>query len=174
MASNSTVTEDAAVAEGALDHAGPEDRIVQANQAVRNHSILSGALGFIPVPPLGVALIIANGLKMVHKLSIIYDIEFNKDWGKAAIGSFLSACGTYSISSRLIWALSTVVPPAAPVVSVVTRPVFGGALMYLMGKIFIQHFESGGTLLTFDPEKVREHYAALLEKEGKEVAKESA
>ena len=42
--------------------------------------------------------------------------------------------------------------------------------MYAMGQLFVQHFESGGTFLTFDPEKVRGHYAELFE-EGKELAK---
>ena len=37
-------------------------------------------------------------------------------------------------------------------------PVIAGAA-YAVGKVFIQHFASGGTFLTFDPEKVRAHYA---------------
>ncbi len=164
MASNSTVAE---------TNVNAADRTEQALQAVRNHSVLGGALGLVPIPPMGVALLIANGLKMVHKLSTIYGVEFKEDWGKAAIGSFLAACGTYSISSRLVWGLGTILPFAMPVISVVTRPVFGGALVYLMGKIFIQHFESGGTFLTFNPEKVREHYENLLAQD-KEAASESA
>ncbi len=135
----------------------------QANHIVRNHSIVSGALGVVPIPPLGVALITANGLKMVHKLSSIYGVEFNKEIGKSAIGCFLAAYGSLSISGRLIWGLSTALPVAAPMIGVVTRPLISTALMYLMGKIFIQHFESGGTFLTFDPEKVRGHYAELFQ-----------
>ena len=156
---------------GTLEQAKLKVRTSQANQVVRNHSIVSGALGIVPIPPLGVALIIANGLKMVHKLSTIYGVEFNKEIGKSAISSFLAACGTFSISGRLIWGLSTALPAAAPVIGVVTRPLFSTALMYAMGKLFIQHFESGGTFLTFDPEKVRGHYAELFE-EGKELAKD--
>ena len=142
-----------------LDQDKDKSRTAQANKIVRNHCIISGALGIVPIPPLGVALITANGLKMVHKLSTIYGVEFNKDIGKSAIGSFLAACGTFSISGRLAWGLSTALPVAVPVIGVVTRPIFSTALMYLMGKIFIQHFESGGTFLTFDPQKVRGHYA---------------
>lgn len=142
----------------------------QANKIVRNHSIVGGAIGIVPVPPIGVALIIANGLTMLKNLSSIYDVKFRKDLGKAAISSFLAACGTYSISGRLVWGLGTALPAAVPVIGVVTRPLFAAAVLYVMGKIFIQHFESGGTFLTFDPEKVREHYAELFE-EGKEPSK---
>ena len=28
-----------------------------------------------------------------------------------------------------------------------------------MGKVFIQHFESGGTFLDFDPDKVRSYFS---------------
>jgi len=35
--------------------------------------------------------------------------------------------------------------------------------------VFVQHFESGGTLLDFDPKKMREYFASKLA-EGKEVA----
>lgn len=156
-------------ASGSSAQANPNDRTAEANLVVRNHCIVGGAIGFVPIPPLGVALIIANGLKMLHKLSTIYGVEFNKNLGKAAISSFLAACGTYSISGRLVWGLGTALPAAMPVVAVVTRPLFAAGVLYVMGKIFVQHFESGGTFLTFDPEKVRSHYAELFE-EGKELA----
>jgi hypothetical protein len=37
-------------------------------------------------------------------------------------------------------------------------PAFGAAATYAVGQVFIQHFESGGTFLDFDPDKVREHF----------------
>jgi hypothetical protein len=40
-----------------------------------------------------------------------------------------------------------------------------------MGKVFIQHFESGGTFLTFDPQQVRDYYAQQFEKGKEEVSK---
>jgi hypothetical protein len=33
-----------------------------------------------------------------------------------------------------------------------------GGTTYAIGKVFIQHFESGGTFLTFDPKKVSEYF----------------
>jgi hypothetical protein len=47
--------------------------------------------------------------------------------------------------------------------------IIGGASTYALGKVFIQHFESGGTFLDFDPEKVKEHFATLY-KEGENIA----
>ena len=45
----------------------------------------------------------------------------------------------------------------------------GGATTYAVGKVFIEHFESGGTFLDFDPEKMRDHFQELYE-EGKQLA----
>ena len=35
---------------------------------------------------------------------------------------------------------------------------FGGATTYAVGKVFIQHFEMGGTLLNFNPDEVRKYF----------------
>jgi hypothetical protein len=50
--------------------------------------------------------------------------------------------------------------------------VFGTASTYAVGSVFIQHFETGGTLLTFDAEKVRDFYAQQF-REGRQVVQES-
>lgn len=162
-----------ATIDGTLEQKKHRELTSRANKTVKIHSVISGALGVIPIPPLGVAIIIANNLKMLHKLSTIYGVKYHKDVGKAAISSFLVGCGTYSISGRLIWGLSTVAPIAAPIIGVVTIPLFATSATYAIGKLFIQHFESGGTFLTFDPDKVRGHYAELFN-EGKKLSKAEA
>jgi len=162
---------DPATQEDTLENVKHGYRISQANKLVRNHSVLSAAMGVVPLPPLTMALILANNLKMLHKLSSVYGVKFRKDAGKAAISSFLGGCGTVSISGRLIWGLSTAIPVAAPVISIVTIPAFGAATTYAIGHLFIQHFESGGTFLTFDPEKVKDHYAELFA-EGEKLAED--
>jgi hypothetical protein len=51
-------------------------------------------------------------------------------------------------------------------------PVFAGAATYAIGKVFIQHFEAGGTLLDFEPAKVREHFRQQFEK-GRDLSSEA-
>jgi hypothetical protein len=48
-------------------------------------------------------------------------------------------------------------------------PGVAGAATYAVGKVFIQHFESGGTLLNFNPDSVRDYYKQELQK-GKTTA----
>ncbi len=171
-----TDTEIPTTLDGTLENVKHKYRISRANKIVRNYSVLSAAMGAVPLPPLAMGLILSNNLAMLYKLSSIYGVKFRKDAGKAAISSFLAGCGTVSISGRLIWGLSTAIPMAAPVISIVTTPLFGAAATYAVGHLFIQHFESGGTFLNFDPEKVKGHYAELFSEgeklaEGEELAK---
>jgi hypothetical protein len=48
-------------------------------------------------------------------------------------------------------------------------PVISGASTYAIYKVFIQHFESGGTFLDLDPAKVKSYFAEQFTK-GKKVA----
>jgi uncharacterized protein (DUF697 family) len=98
-------------------------------------------------------------LKMLAELSEIYGVPFQENSGKAALASL--ACFIIPHAGAL-GALSN----AIPVLNVLGAPLaatFAGAYSWALGNIFIQHFESGGTFLTFDPEKVREHFKALFE-----------
>jgi hypothetical protein len=60
-------------------------------------------------------------------------------------------------------------PGVGTAAGVMSMSILGGAATYAIGKVFVQHFESGGTFLDFDPEAVREHFAAEFTK-GKDVA----
>ena len=44
-----------------------------------------------------------------------------------------------------------------------TLPAASGALTYAVGRVFIQHFESGGTFLDFDPAEVSKYFAEKYE-----------
>jgi uncharacterized protein (DUF697 family) len=118
------------------------------------------------------AALLALNLKMIQALSRIYGVEFNKDLGKAAIYSFIGACGAGAIGGRVIFGLSTLIPVAGQLLQAVTVPLFAAGLTYATGKLFTQHFASGGTFLDFDPDAVREHFYAEF-REGTKIAKES-
>jgi uncharacterized protein (DUF697 family) len=63
------------------------------------------------------------------------------------------------------------VPIIGTVLGGVSMSLFSGAATYAIGKIFIQHFEAGGTFLDFNPITVKEYFHTLFV-EGQTVAKE--
>ena len=49
-------------------------------------------------------------------------------------------------------------PLIGPAMAIATLPLFASAITYAIGKVFIQHFESGGTFLDFEPERVKGYF----------------
>jgi uncharacterized protein (DUF697 family) len=144
----------------------------QSDATVRAHAVGSAVIGAVPVPPLVMAALLAMNLKMLYSLSRIYRVEFNRELSRAAIFSFIGACGAGAIGGRVMWGLSTLVPVAGQLLQAVTVPIFAAGLTYGIGKIFTQHFASGGTFLDFNPEAVREHFYAEFRR-GTKVAEAS-
>ncbi|MGN7610521.1 YcjF family protein [Magnetococcales bacterium HHB-1] len=141
----------------------------QANKVVFNYTLGSAAAGAIPSPALDLIAITGVQLKMLHSLSKIYDVEFMKEKGKKAISALLG--GSIPVASKRTAASAIkVIPFVGHWLSLLTLPALSGASTYAVGKLFIQHFESGGTFLNFDAEAVRNHFKELME-EGKDVVK---
>lgn len=138
---------------------------------VNNYVWWSMGAGLIPVPFVDLAAVSGVQLKMLADLSRHYHIEFSESRGKAIIGSLLG----YIVPNALSWGTTStilkVIPGVGGIMGGVSMAIFSGASGYALGKVFVQHYESGGTLLTFDPEKVRDYYQQSFE-EGKELAEE--
>jgi uncharacterized protein (DUF697 family) len=134
-------------------------------------------VGLIPVPVVdftGIALIQLN---LLRKLAKSYNIQFSKDIIKNMLSPVVGAALPVPLSllltagmEKLTFAASMakLVPGLGHTIGAVTMPVIAGATTYAIGKVFIQHFASGGTLLTFDPEKAEKYYAEMF-REGKNI-----
>ena len=105
---------------------------------------------------------------MLHKLSTIYDFKFKKSLPRNAPSSFFTG-GIPFLSAATVASSLKAVPFLGTYVAVLAQPALGGAVGYAVGKVFIQHFESGGTFLTFDPNKVRAYYEELLAEGGQKA-----
>ncbi|MGK5092476.1 DUF697 domain-containing protein [Deltaproteobacteria bacterium TL4] len=147
-----------------------KEKEVEGSKYIKNNVLWSMGIGLIPFPIIDVLGTTAIQLRMLSQLSKLYDLEFKKNWGKSTIGSLLGGLGVDGLS-RLGLSLTKAIPGIGLLTGIVVTPISAGASTYAVGKIFLQHFASGGTFLNFNPEKVREHFAALYE-EGKVVAAE--
>lgn len=147
-----------------------EDRLAEANKTIRNYTLASLAPALVPVPMLDLALVTSVQLKMLHSLSKLYDIKFSKHLGKEAVASLMG--GILPMATKHTMAsFVKMIPFVGSAAGAISLMTLSGAATYAVGKVFVQHFESGGTFLTFDPEQVKEYFAKELEK-GKEVVNE--
>lgn len=140
----------------------------KADAIVRTYMLWSMAGGIAPAV---VDTIVVSGvqIKMLHSLAKLYDVPFTQNMGKSVIASLAGGVGSGSVSRGGLGTALKLIPLVGPIVGCVAMPVLAGASSFAIGKLFIQHFESGGTFLDFDPGKVRDHFAKLYAK-GREVA----
>jgi uncharacterized protein (DUF697 family) len=125
--------------------------------------------GLIPVPLLDLAAISLVELKMVHSLANLYGVPFQRSAAKSIVGALIGGAGTFVVAAPAA-SLVKLVPIVGSIAGMVTEPAIAAAATYALGKVFIRHFESGGTLLDFNVRTQRhqyeEHFAAAQQKGG--------
>jgi uncharacterized protein (DUF697 family) len=134
---------------------GQSEREQLATKLVSRFAVWSGAAGLIPVPVVDIVTVAGLQVQMLRRISQIYNVSFSENRGKALIASL---AGSLIPASSGLGAVSAL--KAIPVVGTLTAglvmPVLSAGATYAIGKAFIQHFESGGTLLDFNPPDYRE------------------
>ena len=146
-----------------------ERRDQLAAQVVDRFALYSGAAGLIPLPVADIAAVAGVQLQMLRRLSKIYTVPFSENRGKSIIASLLGALIPASTSTSTAMGVGSMVkglPGIGTTIGVISMPVFSAAATFVIGKVFIQHFASGGTLLDFNPPDYREFIKAHREKLG--------
>jgi uncharacterized protein (DUF697 family) len=167
---NSVASQTQAMPEGASGSASTdakhEDRNQRAAKLVDRFSLWSGAAGLIPVPLLDVAAVGGVQLQMLRRLSEIYAVPFSENLGKSVVASLAGAVIPASTATTTAMGVGSMIKsvPGGQMVGALTMPVFSAAATYVIGKVFIQHFASGGTLLDFNPPDYREFIKTQREK----------
>lgn len=145
-----------------------KDRQFLSTVIMMKHMGLSAMAGLVPVPFVDASLISASQMVMIKEISNVYRIPFKKDLVKVYLASLISGMASMSLARGLANRVFSRLPVLGPVMKVITYPWLASAATYAVGKIFIYHYELGGTLLDFKPEKTRA-YLEELYKEGRLV-----
>jgi uncharacterized protein (DUF697 family) len=141
----------------------PRDEL--ASHLVDRLSLWSGVAGLIPVPLVDMAAVGGVQLHMLRRLSQIYGVPFSENRGKSILTSLVGAvipASTATTTASLMKGL----PAIGTAIGVLTMPVVSAGATWVIGKVFIQHFASGGTLLDFNPPDYREFIKTQREKLG--------
>ena len=115
--------------------------------------------GLVPVPVLDAVAVGGLQIQMVRRISQIYDVDFSENRGKALIanlaGSMIPATSGIGAASVL-----KAVPVIGTIAGGFVMPALSAGATYAIGKAFIQHFATGGTLLDFNPPDYRQFIKA--------------
>ncbi len=144
-----------------------KERLTAADMIIRNHVIWSMGAGMIPILVADIFAVSALQLDMIRQLSRVYGVSFQETQGKAIVTSLTSSALARIGAGSVI----KLIPGIGSFLGGATVSAFAGASTYALGEVFKKHFESGGTILDFDPDRLRKYYKEKFEK-GKTVAKE--
>lgn len=139
-----------------------------ATKLVDRFSLWSGAAGLIPIPLADTAAVGALQFQMLRRLSDIYGVPFSENFGKSIIASLAGVAIPASTASSAGSALKSL-PAVGTAIGALTMSAVSASATYLIGRMFVQHFASGGTLLDFNPPDFESHAKKL-----KAVAKSNA
>lgn len=139
-----------------------------ANDIINNNVALAMGAGLIPLPWLDFAAITAVQLKLGKELAEHYSVDYKEDQVKGVVVALIAAYTSTSVAAVTASSVSKALPGLGAVFGVITLPAIAGALTYAVGKIFVQHIESGGTFLSLKAADVQAGFLREVEK-GKEV-----
>lgn len=130
----------------------------EALRLVRKYMLYSAGAGLAPIPCFDLVAVTVLQSRMLKKLCILYGLNYSGERAKSLVAALVGG-----IYAGLIAGSMARFIPFVGLVSLAAIPAASGALTYAVGRVFIQHFESGGTFLDFDPAKVRKYFAEQYE-----------
>jgi uncharacterized protein (DUF697 family) len=142
--------------------AADSDRRHSAAKVVDRFSFWSGVAGLLPVPFVDLAAVGALQIQMLRLVSRIYDVPFSENRGKALVAGIFGTVIPVSTGVGMASVVKTI-PIAGTAVGALATPALAVAATYAIGRVFIQHFASGGTLLDFEPPNYREFISSEMQ-----------
>jgi uncharacterized protein (DUF697 family) len=123
-------------------------RRARARAIVERHATYSAVGGILPLPIVSVAGITTIIVRMVKMLSNLYGVPFERDRARAIVAGLVGGATPTGFAVVTTSTLFFVVPSGALIGTVVSA-VSAVACTRSIGRVFIEHFESGATLNNF-------------------------
>jgi uncharacterized protein (DUF697 family) len=114
----------------------------------------SAAATVLPVPFFDLVALGAVQVKMVRDLAKVYGVDDKSETLKGVISALLGTLAPAAMSGGLFGSALKLIPFSGSIVGSVGLAAFGSAATYAIGKVFVAHFERGGTLKSFSAEEV--------------------
>lgn len=147
-----------------IEDATPElSRDQKAMAVVRSYTPWTAIAGILPLPLLDMAALMAAQLHMLSKISKIYEVPYKENTVKGIVSTLVGTLVSTGVGASL-GSLIKGIPFVGPVIGFFAVPGMYSAATYAVGRVFVTHFEAGGTFLDFDAQKMRAHFIDEFEK----------
>lgn len=133
----------------------------EVEKAIRTSVYASMGVGIVPLPLFNVAAATASNLNLARKLSNLYGVEFKEGAAKKVIAAVIGAsAGT--LATPLVESVVGLVPVIGWPLVIGTKPVLNGMTTYAIGRMFVTHFENGGSFLGANLDAMKENFKAAF------------
>ncbi|MHB8522430.1 MAG: YcjF family protein [Limisphaerales bacterium] len=149
-----------------------DDRLSQADKIVKNNMYWSMGVGAVPVPLVDLVGIAGFQIRMIKELSHLYGVRFSEHTAKNIVSALIGSIGARALTVITVGSMIKTLPMAGAFIGgVLCMPAIAGGTTYAVGKVFIRHYESGGTLLDLNTDKAKAYFSAKFQ-EGKKLVSE--
>lgn len=142
--------------------ADPAARLARAETIVKDHVLMNATVGLIPLPGFDILAGMGIQLAMIKRLTTLYGVPFQENAARGIIMSLLGGLGTGTLAGGLFLSAAKFMPGVGTVLGVAAMPVAVGVTTCAVGKVFIAHLETGGTLATFNAAANRGYFKDLV------------
>lgn len=129
-------------------------------KAIRQNALGAMASCFIPNKIANMAAVTAINLNMARMLSKLYGVEFRHDIATKLIVSAAGMGGTMVFTPLVEDLLFKIVPVYNVQAMVCSVPVMFGGVTYAVGKMFVNHFERGGSFADANIDVMKQSFKA--------------
>lgn len=139
-----------------------EDTVERADVSADSSAIIanavkwSAAAGLIPVPYADLVALSAVQFKMVRDLASLYSIKPDEKMIRSLVATVLGSLAPTVVSTNLVGSSLKLIPGYGTVLGSASVSAFSAAATYAIGKVFVRHFENGGTLKNFSAESIED------------------
>ncbi len=143
---------------GAAPQAATDLRRLQNDLTISQHVTAATGAGFIPLPLADLAVVSGIQLDLLYRLCRLHGTPFTRQAARGVLTSLLGGAVPGLQSAFFASSGLKFIPGVGSAASFFATPVLAGASTYAVGRVFAEHLETGGTLLTFDAQKMKAHF----------------
>jgi uncharacterized protein (DUF697 family) len=89
---------------------------------------------------------------------------FSENAVKGSVAALIGGSLPVFLVARGGFSMAKAIPVAGPIAAIAVMPALSAAITWAVGRVFLTHFESGGTTLDFDAHKMKEQFDRELER----------
>ena len=131
-------------------------RLAAARSIVVRYRRWTMAAAAAPLPLADAALVSGVQIRMLWRLAKLYEVPFERVRVASLVSALFGGWTPYTITVGFVGAAARMAPGLGTVVGIATSVGTSTLATEAIGKIFVQHFEEGGTFFDFEPKKYRQ------------------